>query len=250
MNAPVDNLDRRRDRNNNKEAANTSKSPEEGGSSPPPPPPPPPPQARRGRDRERDSRERRDDREFDRRGRDYYDRNRSSPPPPPPRERDYNKRGRPSPSPPPPPYRDRRGGGGHSPPPRRSPPFPPYKRSRRDDYDGRRGSPRGGFGPGDRRFYDYQGGYNREMGGRPNYPDERPHGRFFGRSAGGNQGGPSETLIFIFRRASFQYGIFFLQPSTLLLFRLLRSCLSYVFCFRFYGRAIWINILKHSCWAF
>nr|XP_027081582.1 serrate RNA effector molecule-like [Coffea arabica] len=187
MNAPVDNLDRRRDRNNNKEAANTSKSPEEGGSSPPPPPPPPPPQARRGRDRERDSRERRDDREFDRRGRDYYDRNRSSPPPPPPRERDYNKRGRPSPSPPPPPYRDRRGGGGHSPPPRRSPPFPPYKRSRRDDYDGRRGSPRGGFGPGDRRFYDYQGGYNREMGGRPNYPDERPHGRFFGRSAGGNQ---------------------------------------------------------------
>ncbi|KAL3518762.1 hypothetical protein ACH5RR_021351 [Cinchona calisaya] len=188
MNAPaLDNLDRRRDRsNNNKEATNTSKSPNGGGSSPPPPPPPPAPQARRGRDRERDSRERRDDREFDRRGRDYYDRNRSPPPPPPPRERDYNKRGRPSPSPPPPPYRDRRGGGGHSPPPRRSPPFQPYKRSRRDDYDGRRGSPRG-YGPGDRRFYDYQGGYNREMGGRPSYPEERPHGRYFGRSSGANQ---------------------------------------------------------------
>jgi hypothetical protein len=50
-------------------------------------------------------------------------------------------------SPPPPvPYRDRR----HSPPQRRS---PPYKRSRREDggYDARRGSPRGGFGGGDRR---------------------------------------------------------------------------------------------------
>lgn len=115
-------------------------------SSPPPPP-------RRGiRDRERESRERRDERDFDRpTRREYYDRNRS--PPPPSRERDYHKRGRMSPSPPPPPYRDRRGGGPHSPPPRRSPPFPPYKRRRDDGYDGRRGSPRGGgYGPGDRRL--------------------------------------------------------------------------------------------------
>lgn len=196
MNAPVDSLDRRRDRANNnndnnsnsskdnKDDANHSKSPE--GSSPPPPPLPPPAGAggRRVRERERDSRERRDDREFDRRGRDYYDRNRS-PPPPPLRERDY-KRGRPSPSPPPPPYRDRRGGG-HSPPPRRSPPLPPYKRSRRDDYDGRRVSPRGGFGPGDRRFYDHPSGYDRDLGSRLGYPDERPHGRYIGRSAGGFQ---------------------------------------------------------------
>ncbi|OMO91459.1 Arsenite-resistance protein 2 [Corchorus olitorius] len=133
------------------------------------PPPPPPP-----RRRDRDSRERRD--------RDYYDRNRS-PPPPPPRERDYKRRGSISPPPPPLNYRDRR----HSPPPRRS---PPYKRSRREDggYEGRRGSPRGGFGPGGRRFgYDYGGGYDREMMGRPGYPDEGPHGRFFGRSSGGFQ---------------------------------------------------------------
>ncbi|CAA0824368.1 Serrate RNA effector molecule [Striga hermonthica] len=133
--------------------------------------------------------ERRDDRDFDRPPRrEYYDRNRS-PPPPPPRERDYHKRGRLSPSPPPPPYRDRRGGGPHSPPPRRSPPFPPHKRRRDDVYDGRRGSPRGGRGPGDRRFgYDYPGGYERETGGR--YHAERPHGRYMGR--GGYQGGPSE----------------------------------------------------------
>ncbi|KAJ0603044.1 putative transcription factor C2H2 family [Helianthus annuus] len=45
------------------------------------------------------------------------------------------------------------GRGGHSPTPRRTSPSPPYKRSRRDDggYDGRRGSPRGGFGYGDSR---------------------------------------------------------------------------------------------------
>ncbi|KAH6814791.1 C2H2 zinc-finger protein SERRATE [Perilla frutescens var. frutescens] len=159
-----------------------------GDASPQPPPPPQPP--RRGiRDRERDSRDRRDDRDYDRPPRrEYYDRNRS-PPPPPPRERDYHKRGRMSPSPPPPPYRDRRGGGPHSPPPRRSPPFPPYKRRRDDVYDGRRGSPRGGYGPGDRRFgYDHPGGYDRDNGGRPGYPDERPHGRYMGRSGGGYQG--------------------------------------------------------------
>lgn len=90
-------------------------------------------------------------------------------------QRGYKRRGSPSP---PPPYRDRR----------RSPP-PPYKRSRREDggYEGRRGSPRGGFGPGDRRFgYDY--GYDREMG---RYGDERLHGRYPGR-AGGYLGGPFE----------------------------------------------------------
>ncbi|KAK4339165.1 hypothetical protein RND71_040627 [Anisodus tanguticus] len=184
MDVPADNLERRRERSKEKSAEEPAVA---AVSSPPPPPAP-----RRG-GRDRDSRERRDDRDFDRRGGrgDYYDRNRSPPPPPPPhvRERDY-KRGRPSHSPPPPlpPYRDRRGG--YSPPHRRSPPFPPYKRSRRDDYDGgRRGSPRGGFGRGDRRYgYDRQGGYDREMGGRPGYPDERHHGRFAGRSSGGYRG--------------------------------------------------------------
>ncbi|XP_059659759.1 serrate RNA effector molecule [Cornus florida] len=172
MNMPVDSLDRRRDRPSDRR----DKSNEDTESSPPPPPPPPP------RRRERDSRERRDDRDLDRppnRRGDYYDRNRS----PPPRERDYKRRLSPSP---PPPYRGR-----HS-PPRRSPPLPPFKRSRRDDYDGRRGSPRGGYGPGDRRFgYDYPGGYEREMGGRPGFVDERPHGRYIGRS-GGYQSGPSD----------------------------------------------------------
>ncbi|KAI3450099.1 hypothetical protein Pfo_006764 [Paulownia fortunei] len=203
LNATVENLDRRGDRNTNANPNNTNKpsttAPADAGpdstSSPPSPPPPPPPPPRRViRDRDRDSRERRDDRDFDRpTRREYYDRNRSSPPLPPPRERDYHKRGRLSPSPPPPPYRDRRGGGPHSPPPRRSPPFPPYKRRRDDGYDGRRGSPRGGYGPGDRRFgYDYPGGYERDMGGRPGYPDERPHGRFMGRPSGGYQGGPSD----------------------------------------------------------
>ncbi|CAN4091749.1 unnamed protein product [Withania somnifera] len=178
MDVPKDGLERRGARSNE----NPNKSAEDPPVSSPPPPPPPP---RRGR--ERDSRERRDDRDFDRRGGrgDYYDRNRSPPHPPPVRERDY-KRGRPSHSPPPPlhPYRDRRGG--YSPPHRRSPPFPPYKRSRRDDYDDRRGSPRGGFGHGNRRYaYDHQVGYEREMGNRPGYPDERRHGRFAGRSSGG-----------------------------------------------------------------
>ncbi|KAL2238503.1 UNVERIFIED_CONTAM: Serrate RNA effector molecule, partial [Sesamum indicum] len=145
---------------------------------------PPPPPRRPTRDADRDSRERRDDRP-PRRG--YHDRHRS-PPPPPPRERDYHKRGRPSPSPPPP-YRDRRGGGPHSPPSRRSSPFPPYKRRRDDGYDGRRGSPRGGYGPADRRFgYDYE----HDMGGRPGYPDERFHGRYMGRQSAGYPGGPSD----------------------------------------------------------
>ncbi|KAL6966606.1 hypothetical protein U1Q18_032388 [Sarracenia purpurea var. burkii] len=175
INMPVDSLDSRKDCKDSK----SSEDPE-----PLPPPPPPPPSRRR----DRDSRERRDDRDLDRppsrRGGDYYDRNRS-PLPPPPRDRDYKRRGSPSP---PPPYRDRR----HSPPRRSSPP-PPFKRSRRDDggYDGRRGSPRGGYGPGDRRIgYDYP--YDREVGGRPGYGDERPHGRYIGRSSGGYQSGPSD----------------------------------------------------------
>jgi len=32
--------------------------------------------------------------------------------------------------------------------------------------------------------YDHGGGYDREMGGRPGYGDERPHGRFMGRYQG------------------------------------------------------------------
>ncbi|KAJ8766830.1 hypothetical protein K2173_008384 [Erythroxylum novogranatense] len=176
INMPVDSpLDRRSGERKDKSSG------EDPQSSPPPPPPPP-------RRRDRDSRERRDDRDFDRppnrRGGDYYDRNRS---PPPPRERDREYKRRSSLSPPPVPYRDRR----HSPPPRRS---PPYKRSRREDggYAGRRGSPRGGFGPGDRRFgYDYAGGYEREMGGRPAFAEERLHGRYIGR-ASGYLGGPSD----------------------------------------------------------
>ncbi|KAJ7964860.1 Serrate RNA effector molecule-like protein [Quillaja saponaria] len=167
------------------------KSEEEAKSSSPPPPAPPP-----SRRRDRDSREGRDDRNLDRdrppnrRGGDYFDRNRSPPPPPRERERDRDYKRQNSGSPAPPlPYRDRR----HS-PPRRSPP-PPYKRSRRDDggYEGWRGSPRGGFGPGDRRFgYDHGGGHERGIGSRLGYVDERPHGRYFGRSSGGYQTGPSE----------------------------------------------------------
>ncbi|GAB4859920.1 hypothetical protein Ancab_011399 [Ancistrocladus abbreviatus] len=179
MNMPVDSLDRRKDRPNE----HKDKPSENPSDSPPPPPPP--------RRRDRDSRERRDDRDFDRlppnrRGGDFYDRNRSPPPlPPRDRERDYKRRLSPSP----PPFRDRRP---YSPPARRSPPFPPFKRSRRDDgYDGRRGSPRG-YGPGDRRFgYDYAGGYEREMVARPGYADDRLHGRYTGRSSGGYPGGPS-----------------------------------------------------------
>ncbi|XP_050285818.1 serrate RNA effector molecule [Quercus robur] len=159
MNMPVESLDRRRDRKEK-----SAEKPPLQQSSPPPPAAAAPPR-RRERERERRA--------------DFYERNRSPPPPP----RDYKRRSSMSP-PPPLPYRDRR----HS-PPRRSPP-PPYKRSRRDD-DGRRGSPRGG-GPGDRRLgYDYAGGYEREMGGRHGYADERPHGRYMGRSSGGFQSGPS-----------------------------------------------------------
>ncbi|XP_011006396.1 PREDICTED: serrate RNA effector molecule [Populus euphratica] len=182
INMPVDSLDRRggsggggggRDRKDKPSTDDQSS-----------PPPPPQPQRRR----ERDSRERREDfdRPLNRRGGEYHDRNRSPPPPQREREREYKRRSSTSP-PPPLPYRDRR----HSPPPRRS---PPYKRSRREDggYDARRGSPRGGFGGGDRRFgYDYGGGYEREMGGRPGYGEERPHGRYMGRG-GGYQGGPSD----------------------------------------------------------
>ncbi|XP_057953747.1 serrate RNA effector molecule isoform X2 [Malania oleifera] len=167
MNLPVDSLDPPRDQPDRDD----TKSPEDPQPSPPPPP----------RRRDRDSRERRDDRDGDRLptrlGGDDHDRNRS-----PPRERERDLKRRSSPSSPPP-YRGRR----HS-PLGRSPPFPPYKRSRRDDsgYNGRRGSPRGGFGPGDRRFgYDYPGGYERDIGGRPGHFDERSHGRFGGRSSGG-----------------------------------------------------------------
>ncbi|XP_054815277.1 serrate RNA effector molecule-like isoform X2 [Prosopis cineraria] len=145
---------------------------------PPPPPPPtasaqthPAPQAAsRRRDRDR-----RDDRDYDRhpnrRGGDFYDRNMSPPPPPRDRDRDFKRRRSPSP------YRDRR----YS-PSRRSP--PPYKRSRR-------GSPRG-YGPDDRFGYDYFSGYERGIGGRPGYADERPYGRFGYRSVPGYQNGISD----------------------------------------------------------
>ncbi|KAK8498360.1 hypothetical protein V6N12_032912 [Hibiscus sabdariffa] len=166
INMTIDSLDSRRggdrkDNNNNNRQLPASDDPNSSPSAPPPPP----------RRRDRDSRERRD--------RDFYDRDRSPPsPPPPPRERDYKRRSSISPPPPPLNYRDRR----YSP--------PPYKKSRREDagYDGRRGSPRGGFGPADRRFgYDYGGGYDHEMMGRPGYLDDRPWGRYFGRSSGGYQ---------------------------------------------------------------
>lgn len=90
--------------------------------------PPPQPQTHiSSRRREREFRDRRDDRDFDRppNRRDYGDRN--SPPPPQPRDRDYKRRR----SPGSPPYRDRRYSPQH------------FKRSRR-------GSPRGGYGPDDR----------------------------------------------------------------------------------------------------
>lgn len=42
--------------------------------------------------------------------------------------------------------------------------------------------------------YDHPGGYERDMGGRFGYPDERPHGRYMGRQSGGYQGILSGTL--------------------------------------------------------
>ncbi|XP_062092105.1 serrate RNA effector molecule-like [Humulus lupulus] len=130
----------------------------------PPPTQPPPPRRR----------DRRDDRDLDRPPyrRDYGDR--SSPPPPPlrdrDRDRDYKRRRSPSS----PPYRERR----YSP--------QPFKRSRRV-------SPRGGYGPEDRFGYDYNGGYERGMGGRPGYADEKSHGRFMNRSMGGYHHGPTDV---------------------------------------------------------
>nr|GEY60718.1 serrate RNA effector molecule-like [Tanacetum cinerariifolium] len=38
--------------------------------------------------------------------------------------------------------------------------------------------------------YDHPGGYERDMVGRSGYHDDRPPGRFAGRSSGGYQGGP------------------------------------------------------------
>ncbi|CAH9072549.1 unnamed protein product [Cuscuta europaea] len=186
MDAPVEGVDRRRERSKDMSADELE------------PPPPPPPQLRRGRDR--DSRERRDDRDSDRRGSrgDYSDRKRS-PPPPPLRERDY-KRSRPSSSPPPP-YRDRRGG--RSPPSRRSPHYS-SKRSRRDEYDGRRGSPRGGYLPGEQRFsgeHDDPIGHERTMGGRHRHPDERSHGRYVGRSSDSGSGRSGYGDAFVSRGA-------------------------------------------------
>nr|GEW53708.1 serrate RNA effector molecule [Tanacetum cinerariifolium] len=149
-------------------------------SSPPQSPSPPPPRHRNSRERRND-----DERPPNRRS-DYYDHrnnNRSPPNGPPVHHRvEYKRRGGSSMSPPP--YR-RGGGGGYD---RRSPPY--QKRYRRDDggYDNRRGSPRG---PADRRFgFDHPGGYERDMGGRSGYHDDRSRGRFAGRSSGGYQGGP------------------------------------------------------------
>ncbi|KAG2372068.1 Serrate RNA effector [Vigna angularis] len=139
-------------------------------SAPPQPPPPatsaaeddPPPPRRR---------DRRDDRELDRhpnRSRDYYD-----------RDRDFKRRRSPSPG-----YRDRRYS--PQPPSRRSP--PPYKRSRR-------GSPRG-YGNEDSRFgYEYFGGYERGVGGRTGYADEKSYGRLAHRSVGGYHNGMSDVDI-------------------------------------------------------
>lgn len=138
MNMPHDSVDRSSKASTSAAAAAATE--EDSSAQPPPPLAPlshPPPS--RGR-RERDSRDRRDDRDFDRppnHRRDYYDRNMS----PRDRDRDYKRRRSPSPIPPPYRDRDRRYSPHPPPPPRRSP--PPFKRSRR-------GSPRGGYGPDDR----------------------------------------------------------------------------------------------------
>ena len=42
--------------------------------------------------------------------------------------------------------------------------------------------------------YDYFGGYERGVGGRPGYPDEKSYGRVAHRSAGGYQNGISGML--------------------------------------------------------
>ncbi|KAF3434321.1 hypothetical protein FNV43_RR25424 [Rhamnella rubrinervis] len=109
---------------------------------------------------------RRRDRNFDRppNRRDYGDRNS------PPRDRDRNYKRRRSPGSPP--YRDRR----YSP--------QNFKRSRR-------GSPHGLYGPDDRFGYEHNGGYERGMGGRLGYADEKTHGRFTNR-LGGYQHGPPD----------------------------------------------------------
>ncbi|KAL0437120.1 UNVERIFIED_CONTAM: Serrate RNA effector molecule [Sesamum radiatum] len=148
--ATEENLDRRRERSTTTDPDNNDKpsdtAPSDAGpdatSSPPPPPPPP----RRGiRDRERDSRERRDDRDFDR-------------------------------------------------PPRRTMTAIDRLRRRRHAKGIITNGFRVPFLPSKwailtlvfwfRFGYDYPGGYEREMGGRPGYPDERPHGRHMGRSGG------------------------------------------------------------------
>ncbi|XP_015876193.2 serrate RNA effector molecule isoform X2 [Ziziphus jujuba] len=137
-----------------------------------PPPAPPPHSHTLSRRREREPRgDRRDDnRDFDRppNRRDYGDRN--SPLQPPMRDREYKRRRSPSS----PPYRDRR----------YSPSY--FKRSRR-------GSPRGGYGHDDRFGYDHNSGYERGLGGRLSYADEKSHsGRFINRPLGGYQHGPPE----------------------------------------------------------
>ncbi|XP_057453463.1 serrate RNA effector molecule-like isoform X3 [Lotus japonicus] len=162
INAPPDSLDK-----------SPPPSPSSASAPPPPPPPPPPPSLPPPSDSDLPPpparrRDRRDDRDFDRppNRRDYYDRSNNSPPP---KDRDRDFKRRRSPSPPSQRDRDRR----HSPP-------PPYKRSRR-------GSPRGGYryGPDDSRFgYDNSGGYERGMGGRVGYVDDKSYGRFGHRSAG------------------------------------------------------------------
>lgn len=42
--------------------------------------------------------------------------------------------------------------------------------------------------------YDYSGGYDREVGGRQGYADDRPHGRF---RSGGFPGGPSGNYLLL-----------------------------------------------------
>ncbi|KAJ7949453.1 Serrate RNA effector molecule [Quillaja saponaria] len=162
-------------------AATTSAAPISEDDPAPQPPPPSQPQSSQPphssyRRRDRFSRDRRDDMDYDRhpnrRGGDYYDRNMSHPPPLRERDRDYKRRRIPSP-----PHRDRR----YS-PPRRSP--PPFKRHRR-------GSPRSGYGHDERFGYDYAG-YERRMGGKPGYTDENSYGRFVHHSAGCYQNGLSD----------------------------------------------------------